>query len=90
MLSLAAANRDPRQFDDPDELVLTRSPNPHLALGRGDHACPATALSYQLLSSSVAALLSRYPSTTVVPEKTQWRGNFRHRGPASVWADLKP
>ncbi|CAM04083.1 hypothetical protein A8924_5202 [Saccharopolyspora erythraea NRRL 2338] len=90
LLSLAAANRDPRQFDDPDELVLTRSPNPHLALGRGDHACPATALSYQLLSSSVAALLSRYPSTTVVPEKTQWRGNFRHRGPASVWADLKP
>ena len=90
LLSLASANRDPRQFDQPDQLVLTRSPNPHLALGRGDHVCPATAMSYHLLSSSVAALLRRYPSTTVSAKKTQWRGNFRHRGPANVWAHLQP
>jgi cytochrome P450 len=36
---LAAANRDPRQFDDPDALVLDRSPNQHLAFAWGPHIC---------------------------------------------------
>ena len=35
----AAANRDPRQFKNPDELILDRSPNPHLAFGWGPHSC---------------------------------------------------
>lgn len=36
---LAAANRDPDEFDRPDELVLSRSPNRHLGFGWGSHAC---------------------------------------------------
>ncbi|WP_447001891.1 cytochrome P450 [Saccharothrix isguenensis] len=36
---LAAANRDPEVFPDPDEARFTRSPNPHLGLGRGTHSC---------------------------------------------------
>lgn len=36
---VAAANRDPRQFAHPEELVLDRSPNRHLAFGWGPHAC---------------------------------------------------
>ncbi|GAA4861493.1 cytochrome P450 [Saccharopolyspora rosea] len=85
--SLAAANRDPRQFADADRLDLTRNPNPHLAFGRGEHVCPATALSYRLLAAGVAALLRRYPGTALVGE-VRWSGSFRHRGPARVWADL--
>ena len=34
-----SANRDPRRFHDPDELLLPRDPNPHLALGHGVHFC---------------------------------------------------
>ncbi|XRQ05549.1 cytochrome P450 [Actinomadura welshii] len=34
-----AANRDDRMFERPDELDLDRSPNRHLAFGRGPHFC---------------------------------------------------
>jgi hypothetical protein len=36
---IAAANRDPEEFEHPDDLVLDRSPNPHLAFGSGPHYC---------------------------------------------------
>ena len=39
---LAAANRDPEAFEHPDELVLDRSPNPHLSFGYGSHRCVGT------------------------------------------------
>ncbi|MFD9595834.1 cytochrome P450 [Kitasatospora sp. NPDC059973] len=36
---LAAANRDPRVFADPQDIDLDRRPNPHLGFGSGPHAC---------------------------------------------------
>jgi cytochrome P450 len=36
---MAAANRDPKHFVNPDDLVLDRSPNPHLGFGWGPHFC---------------------------------------------------
>ncbi|MGO4428674.1 cytochrome P450, partial [Streptomyces sp. MCAF7] len=37
--ALSSANRDERAFADPDQMDLTRSPNPHLAFGAGAHSC---------------------------------------------------
>lgn len=54
-LLLAAANRDPAVFDRPDDLHLTRSPNPHVAFGRGLHAC----LGAQLGRIEAAAVLTQ-------------------------------
>src|SRR5690349_8520318 len=39
LLVLAAANRDPAVFVEPDELNPHRAPNPHLAFGAGPHLC---------------------------------------------------
>lgn len=39
MFMLGAANRDPRQFRDPDQLDLKRLPNPHLAFRADEHFC---------------------------------------------------
>jgi cytochrome P450 len=38
-LGIISANRDPRKFERPDEFVIDRGPNPHIAFGLGPHRC---------------------------------------------------
>jgi cytochrome P450 len=45
MLNMAAANRDPKRFEHPDEIILERKNlREHLSFGRGIHACPGSPL----------------------------------------------
>jgi cytochrome P450 len=88
LLSLAGANRDPDVFTDPHRVDLARRPNPHLSFGRGTHACPAAALTRQLLDAAVSALLDAHPHLALAETDPPVRGNFRHRGPDRVLAEL--
>lgn len=60
-VSLPAVNRDPRRFDDPDALDLTRPASRHLAFGHGVHACLGQHLARTELRVALPALLARFP-----------------------------
>jgi cytochrome P450 len=71
-----AANRDPLVFDRPDELVLDRSPNPHLAFGVGPHFCLGSHLAKLQLSTMFTELLDRFDTLEVTGEVKRLRSNF--------------
>ena len=88
LLSLAAANRDPERFTDPDRLDLTRTDNPHLGLGHGTHACLGTALVRAIGEAALTGIFTRWPDLTVTEPEIGWRSGFRHRGPLALRASL--
>ncbi|MFB4280468.1 cytochrome P450 [Nonomuraea sp. MTCD27] len=60
--SMAAANRDERQFERADEMRLDRSPNPHVAFGVGPHSCIGQSLARTELQTVLRVLLDRLPT----------------------------
>jgi cytochrome P450 len=59
-VSIAAANRDPSKFDDPDTLDLTRLTRGHLAFGYGRHMCLGQHLARLELQIALSRLFSRF------------------------------
>lgn len=67
-LVLASANRDPEKFADPDALDLGRSPNPHVAFGKGIHACIGAQLARTETRIAVARIVERLPGLALAEE----------------------
>ncbi len=78
----AAADRDQSVFDRPDELDITRHPNPHLAFGYGPHFCPGAQLARMELQVSVETILARLPglSLAVAESDLSWLEGTVMRG----------
>jgi cytochrome P450 len=60
-LCIGAANRDPKQFVDPERLDIGRTPNRHLAFGTGAHQCAGMALARLEGAIAISRFLARFP-----------------------------
>jgi cytochrome P450 len=69
---IAAANRDPAVFAAAEELLLDRSPNPHLAFGAGGHFCLGAPLVREASALLLPALLRAFPALHGAPEPPAW------------------
>ncbi|MFP5326504.1 MAG: cytochrome P450 [Acidimicrobiia bacterium] len=87
---LVSANRDEAMYARPDDLLLERSPNPHLAFATGPHACIGVHLARSVLRCFVHRLVSqfepvdaagapRYLASSFVSSVTNYEATFDRR-----------
>jgi cytochrome P450 len=89
-LVLAAANRDPAQFPDPDRLDVARSPNAHVAFGHGHHYCLGAHLARLEALVAFQTLLQRFPTLRLGGGPVEHQEHYILRGLKSLpvaWSD---
>jgi cytochrome P450 len=64
---LAAANRDPAVFSDPDRFDVGRRPNEHLAFGGGPHFCLGSHLAKLEGQIAIGRLVQRFDDLALAP-----------------------
>ena len=83
LMAFPAANRDPRQFENPDEVILDREHNRHVAFGSGIHRCAGSNLARLEVRVALQTWLERIPEFELVdPATVTWAGGQVH-GPRS-------
>ena len=80
MFLIAAANRDPQRFEDPDRLNLKRANNPHLAFGAGAHFCIGNQLARLEGQVTIWKLLQKFPRMRLAHPKMEWIPSLGLRG----------
>lgn len=79
-LCLGSANRDPRRYDRPDELDITRADPKPLSFGGGPHYCVGAALARLEAKHAFTALFTGTRDLSLASEKVSWRPTLGLRG----------
>jgi cytochrome P450 len=79
-----AANRDPRQFEQPHALDLGRTPNRHLTFGQGLHFCLGAPLARLEARVCIGTLVERFPQMRPGSAPVQWLDAMIMRGPEQL------
>jgi cytochrome P450 len=69
---LAAANRDPAAFPEPDRFAVARQPNDHLAFGGGPHYCLGAHLARIEGQLAIGGLVERFRDLALESDTVEW------------------
>jgi cytochrome P450 len=84
LMNFPAANRDPEKFENPDEVILDRKFNPHIAFGVGIHRCAGSNLARMEMRIAIEEWLKRIPDYRLEdPASVTWAGG-QVRGPRQL------
>ncbi|HWB66504.1 MAG TPA: cytochrome P450 [Mycobacteriales bacterium] len=90
-VSVAAANRDPQRYRDPDRFDLRRPDISHLTFGHGPHLCLGMHLARMETAVAIGALLRRLPDLRLDPEAAPPRiTGVAFRSPAALPVRFAP
>jgi cytochrome P450 len=88
VLLLAAGNRDPMQFDDPERFVPDRRDNQHLGYGGGIHYCFGAPLARLETQIALVELARRLRNPRLVTDPPPYRPSPVLRGPIHLLMDV--
>jgi len=81
---MASANRDPRQFPDPDALDVRRAPERHVAFAAGMHFCLGAWLARLEARVVFDTLFRRLPDLAMASTEVRWKRMIFLRGLESL------
>ena len=90
LFAIAAANRDPGVFSEPQRFDPSRKPRHSLTFGHGEHFCLGSHLARREMEVATAALFQRCPQLRLAdPERVEVVGAIL-RGPKTLHAEFEP
>lgn len=80
---LAAANRDPAVFADPDALAVEGHPAAHFAFSKGAHFCLGAPIARMEAQIAIGEILRRFPNWRIAEPVSEipWMNSMVARGP---------
>lgn len=84
LFAIAAANRDPSVFDEPDRFDPQRKPRTTLTFGLGSHSCPGLHMARSSIGMAARILLERTPDLHLADEAAARPTGVTLRGPKAL------
>jgi cytochrome P450 len=89
IMLLGAANHDPEQFANPDQLLLTRQENRHLSFGLGVHFCLGAPMARVEGEIAFSTLFKRFPNLRLETDEVKWQQSVVFRGLKQLPVNLR-